>query len=413
MRQAMAAAEWGERKKGTSVGVLSSLAALLLVLAVAAANPLTAGVLPDRTLRDTGRYTQTHAVSEYASLNLGIRMAYFDGRAVPMDGYSDQADFCLPGLSAGEHMIPQGVAWWERENLLLVSSYDVRHEEASVLFALDGTTGDLAAALPICKESGEPFRGHVGGIAVSENNLYLSSGASRIGYVPLEEVRQAIRSFPADGWPEEAQVSIQIRGEKDLSELLGGASTAYVSLQNGMLMTGNFYHKSSAFDLPADPGSGIRSLLLGFCLQGEDSEPEWESIKAAKAPALAVAFPKSIDRIQDSIVDGNTVYVSSSYGRTRESTFLTGTLRRISPIRSAFQGTACFTVDDDSIQRLPAMPMLEGFCLRNTQDADGAPAREALLITESGSAYYQEADDRNRVNASPTDTVWRLPLGEE
>ncbi len=177
-----------ERKKKASLEVLASFAALALGVVTLAAGPLIPGIPSESSLRDTGRYTQTHAVPEYASLNLGIRMAYFDGRAVPMDGCSDPADFCLPGLSAEEHMIPQGVAWWEAENLLLVSSYDVRHEDASVLFVLDGATGDLVASLPISIESGKPFRGHVGGIAVSDNNLYLTSGASRIGYVPLSEV---------------------------------------------------------------------------------------------------------------------------------------------------------------------------------------------------------------------------------
>ena len=260
MRQTMAAttaAGWVERKKKASLEVLASFAALALGVVTLAAGPLIPGIPSESSLRDTGRYTQTHAVPEYASLNLGIRMAYFDGRAVPMDGCSDPADFCLPGLSAEEHMIPQGVAWWEAENLLLVSSYDVRHEDASVLFVLDGATGDLVASLPISIESGKPFRGHVGGIAVSDHNLYLTSGASRIGYVPLSEVRKAISSFPADGWPKDQESTITIRGEKDLKELLGGASTAYVSIQNGMLMTGNFYHKSSAFPPIRTTGSAL------------------------------------------------------------------------------------------------------------------------------------------------------------
>ena len=415
MRQAMAAttaAGWVERKKKASLEVLASFAALALGVVTLAAGPLIPGIPSESSLRDTGRYTQTHAVPEYASLNLGIRMAYFDGRAVPMDGCSDPADFCLPGLSAEEHMIPQGVAWWEAENLLLVSSYDVRHEDASVLFVLDGATGDLVASLPISIESGKPFRGHVGGIAVSDNNLYLTSGASRIGYVPLSEVRKAISSFPADGWPKDQESTITIRGEKNLKELLGGASTAYVSIQNGMLMTGNFYHKSSAFDLPADPDNGIRSLLVGFSLEGEDSSKEWENIADAAVPSAAVAFPKSIDRIQDCIIDGDHIYVSSSYGRTKESTVCAGTLQKTDPIRDAFQDTACYTVDEDSVQRLCAMPMLEGFCIRERKDENAASAKEVLMITESGSAYYQEADDKNRVNASPTDTVWRMPLSE-
>ncbi len=179
-----------------------------------------------------------------------------------------------------------------------------------------------------------------------------------------------------------------------------------------MLMTGNFYHKSSAFDLPADPDNGIRSLLVGFSLEGEDSSKEWENIADAAVPSAAVAFPKSIDRIQDCIIDGDHIYVSSSYGRTKESTFYAGTLQKTDPIRDAFQDTACYTVDEDSVQRLCAMPMLEGFCIRERKDENAASAKEVLMITESGSAYYQEADDRNRVNASPTDTVWRMPLSE-
>ena len=375
-----------------------------LALAALLALSLTLGVLlpttdvPDQT-SDTGKYTQTHAVEQYAAINLGIRMTYFDGNAVPMDGYSEEADFCIPGLAASEHMIPQGI-----------SAYDIHHEDASVLYLLDATTGELTATLSLADPEGKPFRGHVGGIAVSENNLYLTSGAGRIGYLPLPEILEAKASFPGDAWPEGSEAVVQIQGEKDLSDYLGGAATAYVSVRDGMLMTGNFYHKSSAFDTPADPDSGTKSLLLGYALSGRESKTEWESVLLAVAPAIAVAFPKDVDRIQDSVIAGDRIYVSSSYGRTKESTFLAGTLKETDPIGAKYAGTRCYTVEKDSEMRLSAMPMLEGFCLRQVIDDAGNESTEALLITESGSAHYQKADEKNRVNASPTDTVWRLPL---
>ena len=386
-----------------------------LALAALLALSLTLGVLlpttdvPDQT-SDTGKYTQTHAVEQYAAINLGIRMTYFDGNAVPMDGYSEEADFCIPGLAASEHMIPQGIALWEEENLLLISAYDIHHEDASVLYLLDATTGELTATLSLADPEGKSFRGHVGGIAVSENNLYLTSGAGRIGYLPLPEILEAKASFPGDAWPEGSEAVVQIQGEKDLSDYLGGAATAYVSVRDGMLMTGNFYHKSSAFDTPADPDSGTKSLLLGYALSGRESKTEWESVLLAAAPAIAVAFPKDVDRIQDSVIAGDRIYVSSSYGRTKESTFLAGTLKETDPIGAKYAGTRCYTVEKDSEMRLSAMPTLEGFCLRQVIDDAGNESTEALLITESGSAHYQKADEKNRVNASPTDTVWRLPL---
>ncbi|MGN1022246.1 MAG: hypothetical protein ACI4OJ_02005 [Lachnospiraceae bacterium] len=398
----------GRERNLPAMGSLALAAVMALTLTLGILLPVTPDV-PDKT-GDTGRYTQTHAVEQYAAINLGIRMTYFDGNAIPMDGYSQEADFCIPGLSEAEHMIPQGIALWEEENLLLISAYDIRHEDPSVLYLLDATTGELTATLSLEDPDGKPFRGHVGGIAVSAENLYLTSGAGRIGYLPLSSILQAKASFPADAWPEGKEAVVQILGEKDLSDYLGGAATAYVSIRDGILMTGNFYHKSSAFDTPADPDSGTNSLLLGYVLSGKGSKAEWESVLSAKAPSIAVAFPKDIDRIQDSVIAGDRIYVSSSFGRTKESTFLAGTLKETDPIGSQYQNTRCYTVDKNSEERLSAMPMLEGFCLRQRTDDDGNESTEALLITESGSAHYQKADEKNRVNASPTDTVWRLPL---
>jgi hypothetical protein len=94
----------------------------------------------------------------------------------------------IPGLREGA--IPQGLAFWVRQNWLLISCY-FPHEDGrpSVVVAIDAKTGKLVRCLTLVEDSGKAHTGHVGGLAVS--NKYLWVGSGQLYRAPLKDIAAA------------------------------------------------------------------------------------------------------------------------------------------------------------------------------------------------------------------------------
>lgn len=369
------------------------------------------------------RISQTHTVNRYRNRNQAIRATYFDGKAVAMDGSMGLPDFCIPGLAEADHMIPQGIAFLsadsslegestESDGYFLISSYDADGDSPSILSVLDGETGRARAVFLLYYPDGEECHSHVGGIAVSGQNLYITTRGSGIGYVPLQRIRLLLAEMNVShALP---VMTLTMAGETDLSDVMNGASTGYLSCMDGMLYTGNFYHSGSQFSISADPGNDADSIVIGFSLNGESSAEEWKSVAGA-APSKKYYIPKNITKIQDAVVCGSRVYISSSYGRTKTSEFITADVIPASEDpgntgNKASAGMEIYTLNPDTVSRVTAMPMLEGFCMLPESGT-------IYLLTESGSVRYSNSycytgGISSRKGFDPTDTLWVLPFDE-
>ncbi len=197
-------------------------------------------------------------------------------------------------------------------------------------------------------------------------------------------------------------MSLGMTAETDLSSMMNGASTGYISVMDGVLYTGNFYHKNSAYHVSADPERGANSLVLAFPLCGNDAETEWENF-AKCAPARRYLIPKEITKIQDAVVWGDRMYISSSYGRRHNSEFIIANVRKEESADPS--GEEIYTLNTDGMTSLPAMPMIEGFCIRPENG-------RAYLISESGSIRYT-GSTTPRHACDPTDTVWEIQLADD
>ena len=321
-------------------------------------------------------YSQQHVVNNYKTANSDYAKMYLAGTAQPMDGSNGNPDLCIPGLKLGENMVPQGVAYYPAKNWLLISAYynDGKKNSTvpSAVFALDMATGKMVGEYHIYKsekdENGneKPYTGHVGGIAVSDYNLYITSGSS-IAYIPLSDLDAGNRLI--------------IKDKTDLSAYLNQADASYISISDGLMLSGNFYYGSSTeYNKPA---KDAKSVIIMQRLGGGSSAEEWAEVCDPGTSAV-VKVPDSIDRIQGVAYRERKFYISSSFGRDNNSTLYTADL-----------GASTLK----KITKFKALPMMEGLTFAGDY---------IYAVHESAAAFYREGLDGKSKAKNPTDVVWKI-----
>lgn len=175
-------------------------------------------------------------------------------------------NFVVPGLSASDNYIPQGLAYWEEKDWFLISAHDDDDETPSVIYVLDGQTAEFIKLIVLLNTDGSDCMEHGGGLCCSEYNLYYTHSGSTIAYVPLDTVAKALEGKDS--------ACVQFVDRRSLTGELNGASTSYCSYGSGTLWTGNFYYSDkSSFNTAGNASSN--SILLGYKLYGNSSKEEW------------------------------------------------------------------------------------------------------------------------------------------
>lgn len=92
--------------------------------------------------------------------------------AIYSDYYSIEKEVCMnPGLNQG--MVPQGIAVSEEQDLILTSGY-MKDNSASRIYITN--TKNKTKYVELYKDS-KKFTGHVGGIALEGDNVYIADGS--------------------------------------------------------------------------------------------------------------------------------------------------------------------------------------------------------------------------------------------
>jgi len=321
-------------------------------------------------------YSQTHTVKNYASQYKSYRRTYGTVIGTAQDGTGGTPDLCIPGLSEADGMTPQGLAYWEEKDQILISAHDgTDAKRPGVIFVLDAKTGKLVSQFSVYNEKLTAHTGHMSGIAVSEHNLYLTCGYNRIAYVPLEQL-------------ENNDSVLVIRGRITV-DALNDANASYLGFGDGCIWTGNYYYEnSSSYDTPAN--SKYNSLILGYRISGKDSAEEWSNLSAATAPDYTIQVANSIDRIQCAFVDGGKLYINRSYGRASKSSLMIGAVKLKKTVTVYRIGMIEYTT----------LPMGEGICIH-----DGS-----LYSLNESAAYTFMNGDGNGNSKHPSDVIWKTPL---
>lgn len=164
-----------------------------------------------------------------ANSRWGESEGFFDGYD-EFNSVSEKA-FVIPGLN--EHATPQGLTYRKDRNMFYLSAYFYGQVTTSVIFAVDAQTGEKVAEYYLYKADGTPYSGHVGGIAVSEKDLYIADG----------EYLHRISLSQIDSAEKKGNLSLE-----ESINLASGSSThptnAFVYCADGYLWTGNYHYSS-------------------------------------------------------------------------------------------------------------------------------------------------------------------------
>ncbi len=358
---------------------------ITMLLALVMVVSLFAGVVPTSAAAAGSNYTQVPVVTDDTNAD-GTAASDAYKKAYPEYMANAAPDVVLPGLTDGENLVPQGIAYWAEKNWLLVSyyvdKYDSANAGAAVIAALDLNTNQTVGVYKFTKADGSAFTAHMGGIAVGTYNLYYTDGHHGIGYIPLTELTAETKT-----------ISISVGESVSIASINNGAETSYLSMSNGLLWTGNFYNK----DYSKVPGKYL-SMMYGYEISGTDSASEFASLKAiAEKPTYVVAAPDSVDQIQGVAYRNGQIILSRSYGRKNASylTIYSCTLDKSSTVDNP-------TVLSDKIKEVKSLPMSEGITLAGTN--------MLYNLFESGAAYYREGKDGKAKGSNPTDQVWKVDV---
>lgn len=360
---------------------------ITMLLALVMVVSLFAGVVPTSAAAAGSNYTQVPVVTDDTNAD-GSAASDAYKKAYPEYMANAAPDVVLPGLTDGENLVPQGIAYWAEKNWLLVSyyvdKYDSANAGAAVIAALDLNTNQTVGVYKFTKADGSAFTAHMGGIAVGTYNLYYTDGHHGIGYIPLTELTAETKT-----------ISISVGESVSIAGINNGAETSYLSMSNGLLWTGNFYNRNR--DYSKVPGKYL-SMMYGYEISGTDSASEFASLKAiAEKPTYVVAAPDSVDQIQGVAYRNGQIILSRSYGRKNASalTIYSCTLDKSSTVDNP-------TVLSDKIKEVKSLPMSEGITLAGTN--------MLYNLFESGAAYYREGKDGKAKGSNPTDQVWKVDV---
>ena len=319
-------------------------------------------------------YTQTHVIDSYSDNNDKYEAEYLFGNAVAMDGTGGFVDLCVPGLTKDDNMVPQGITYYPEKDWIMISAYSKSENVPSVIYALDKSTGKYVAQFDVFNGN-KIFTGKLGGIAVSNNNLYFSNGKS-ISYIPLSEFNVAYGT----------KKIVDIKETVSFAKLFGEASVSYVSFSDGVLYAGNFYNETEDYKKPVF--ENIHSIVIGYNLSGLNSDEEWEKItENIINPDYHYVIPNSITEIQCALVKNGNLYLSCSYGRKNESRLYVVEVGNAIDITIKDAGFSCL-----------APPMMEGITFIGD---------ELYAVFESGAYFYREKSWYNKAK-NPTDVVWKI-----
>ncbi len=223
---------------------------------------------------------------------------------LPVAGYyaASEKGFCIPDTHGG--FIAQGLEYDAANDCFLVTGY--RNDgAASPLYVVDRASGDRLKTLSQYKADGVPYTGHAGGISLDSAGkyLYVADGSDNCLYVyRYEDIRNA--------------------SDKDVVVAIGTFSTAlsdedclhpaFTTVVGDRLIIGEFY-RAGNYETPAShavtttAGDQNRALALVYALDGT------APYGISPTPLYAYSLP---DLVQGLYLDGDTVYLSTSYGPT-------------------------------------------------------------------------------------------------
>ena len=294
--------------------------------------------------------------------------------------------FLIPGLN--EYVVPQGLAYSEKNNCFYLSGYFQTSMRRSVVCVVDASTGLAVGEYELNHIDGKPHYGHVGGIAVSEKDIYLAHGK--------KAQRISLNTIANAGPKGELQV------EEDI--ILYGTSTAgnsFLDCSGGYLWAGNYYDIDGYENVANE---NYTSLIRGYKL--DPAEPSGISAELKTQYTTSYDYVPSViynvpeGRIQGMTTTQNHLILAASKS-TKFSYLYVYDRNKIDPRKDSivFDRNKIVPVYKLSLGKsVYVIPRIEEL----------TSAGESIYATfESGAIIYRP----NSVNCA-TDSVWKIDLNK-
>lgn len=294
--------------------------------------------------------------------------------------------FFAPGLFEG--IIPQGLCYSPENELIIISGYYPKGEHPSRLAIIDNTTGELIKSVGLINTNGESYFGHAGGLACSENTVFITSGGNAY-YISLSTLKNK-------------EDNSDIRFEGSFKLLTAGS---FANIENDVLWTGDFVEdkkseKEKAKHITAlSNGETLYAWCEGYKLIKGMPDEGRKNEGGGFTPDCILSIPLQVQGMTW-LMDGRFVF-STSYGRKKnskimvyEDVFLTEPYETKN-IDGFSVPLFCFSVNT-LLKEYNAIPMSEGI------DKVGD---KCFVVFESGADKY-----RNGGGKYPTDYVLELDI---
>ncbi len=223
-------------------------------------------------------------------------------------GAADAPGPAIPGLETGA--VPQGLAHSASLGRYFISAY-FDDGRPSVVFCIDAWTGALAGSTRLLEEKGRFHRGHVGGLAVDADSLWVSS-EGRVWRYALRDLagvgdRQAV---------EEGEAVAQ-------SSFAAETRASYMAAWKGKLYVGEFAHRGVAayptrrtHHLADRTGALQYAWIAVYDLVASGAAGAVLAGAEGPSPEAAILVR---DDVQGLVVTDDAFFISLSWGRASKS----------------------------------------------------------------------------------------------
>ena len=328
-----------------------------------------------RTKEITDKLTQTAVVTKTDIKEIDDFKTFFK---------EFKADFTIPGLLEG--IIPQGICYIGELDAYAVSGYYEKAAFPSMLMLIDADSKKFTKAFPLQNVDGNNYFGHAGGLAASDNYIYITSENTCY----ILSVDDLLKKENGNVIQFESNFKLNTKG-------------SFACFDNGVLWTGDFIESS---DKAREGASKITTLTSGetfyaYCegYKLKDGLPDVKKINSENTgyiPDYILAIPEQVQGM--AFTPSGKIIFSTSYGRKNNSKIY------VYDDVLLTERAGIYTVDGTDIDLLAcdnsllketiiAPPMAEGII----QGEKGQ-----YIIFESGAEKY-----RSHRGKYPTDTAFK------
>ena len=294
-----------------------------------------------------------------------------------------EKEFLIPALKQG--FVPQGMDIWQDKNLAVISGYFESNDEvpSSMIVTVDLATNNLVGKYCLINMDGSFHTSHVGGVTITQKNLYLSNG-STLYKISLSQI--------------ESKNNV---GDLKIEETFKTATKgSFCNYSGGYLWVGDFYYNSQAYQTPEwrhilnSDGTTHKAWAVGYKLN-QSGELEYDGTSDYVVPDVVLSIT---DKIQSFTMSDDKIYLSQSYGSAYESSILSynNVLKQDNDLTVNLLGVDVplwYLDTNDLVKDLKAPPMSEGISIYNNR---------LYILFESGATKF--------LRNNSTDYVWSIPL---